>query len=205
MKTIFSKIAKATVIATMAVSGLVYANSCTNLDETAYTFIDPNAFYKTEADFNAALNNAYHYFGRIFSDQRGTFFRLNLMTEDYEPNYRKEQPLLDITNLWEEDINNISYTMANTWSRSYIAINDANIVIGRVKENGGDLSETVKNRLRGQALFLRGYAYYTLVRIYGDCPIITEYTQTAEGLDVEREPANKVWEPTFASVINVFK
>ena len=200
MKTIISKIAKAAVAAAIAISGLSFANSCTNLDETAYTFIDPNSFYKTEADFDAALNNAYHYFGRIFSDQRGTFFRLNLLTEDFEPNYRKEQPLLDVTNLWEEDINNIARTMANTWSRSYIAINDANIVLGRLEENGGELSQTVKDRMRGQALFLRGYAYYTLVRIYGDCPIPTGYTQTADGLEMEREPAEKVWERVFADL-----
>ena len=197
MKTIFSKIAKSVAIAAIAVSGLTFNHSCTNLDEKAYTFIDPNLFYTTEEDFNAALNNAYHYFGRIFSDQRGTFFRLGLLTEEQEPNYRKEQPLLDVTNLWQEDINNVARTMANVWGRSYVAINDANIVIGRLEESGDKISSVAAQRLRGQALFLRAYSYYMLVRIYGDCPIPTKFTQSVDGLEMPRESADKVWEQIF--------
>lgn len=199
MKTIFSKIAKTVAIAAVAVSGLTFTN-CTNLDEKAYTFIDPNTFYTSEEDFDAALNNAYHYFSRVFSDQRGTFFRLCLLTEEMAPNYRKEQPLLDVTNLWEEEINNVARTMASTWGRSYIAINDANIVLGRLEENGANISDTAKKRLRGQALFIRGYSYYMLVRIYGACPIPTTYTQSIEGIEMPRESVDKVWEQIFSDL-----
>lgn len=44
----------------------------------------------------------------------------------------------------------------------YIGINRANTVIDRV--SGGNLNETVKNRVVGEALFLRAWNYFNLVR-----------------------------------------
>lgn len=54
----------------------------------------------------------------------------------------------------------------------YIGINRANTVIDRV--SGGNLNETVKNRVVGEALFLRAWNYFNLVRAYGRVPLYTE-------------------------------
>lgn len=52
----------------------------------------------------------------------------------------------------------------------YIGINRANTVIDRV--SGGNLNETVKNRVVGEALFLRAWNYFNLVRAYGRVPLL---------------------------------
>lgn len=58
MNTILSQLKKYTVLGAVALAAVVYTG-CTNLDENPYTFIDPDKFYNSEADINAALDNTY--------------------------------------------------------------------------------------------------------------------------------------------------
>ena len=43
-----------------------------------------------------------------------------------------------------------------------------------------------------QAKFLRGFNYFSLVRLYGDCPIITEETDLVKDV-IERQPIRDVY------------
>ena len=67
------------------------------------------------------------------------------------------------------------------WREWYYTINVCNFITSRTEcEN---LSEAMK-RVRGQALFLRGLAYYNLAGYYQNPPLITDYAQysSMEGL-----------------------
>ncbi len=57
---------------------------------------------------------------------------------------------------------------SNAWSR----IRNVNECINGITNSTG-LTETEKNELLGQAIFLRAWCYYYLVRYYGGVPIIT--------------------------------
>ncbi len=195
MNTILSHIKKYTAFGAVALAALTYTG-CTNLDENPYTFIDPGQFYKTESDVNAALNNAYHAFRNIASSTRNYVTPIEVLTDQGEANYRKETQH-HYRNTWS-DMENINNTFSDLWSKSYVAINDANIVIGRV--DGVSMSDESRNRLKGQALFLRAYSFYHLVRIYGGCPIPTTYTAGVTGLKTARESADKVWEQIFSDL-----
>lgn len=58
------------------------------------------------------------------------------------------------------------------WESSYRGIANANLAITNIPEISMD--ETLKQRLLGEAYFLRAYYYYNLVRIFGSVPLITE-------------------------------
>ena len=194
MTKILSILGKSAVVASLVAVGTQFT-SCTNLDEDARTFLNPNNFYNTEADFQGSLNNAYYMARLTITDRRSTFLPLEFHTECAEPNYRKEQPYLDNCNLLN-DVNNVDYNYANVWKNAYATINDANIVIGRLQESSS-VTGTVADRLRGQALFLRAYSYYMLVRIYGGCPIRTDYTKGLDGAEAPRNTADEVWKQIF--------
>ncbi len=58
------------------------------------------------------------------------------------------------------------------WQSSYRGIANANLAITNIPEISMD--EDLKQRLLGEAHFLRAYYYYNLVRIFGSVPLITE-------------------------------
>lgn len=75
--------------------------------------------------------------------------------------------------------NSLLSTTANVntlWRNTYSQIYAANAVIEGVN-NSSNLSESVKNQIRGEALFIRAFLHFHLMSVYGDIPYIktTDY------------------------------
>ena len=62
--------------------------------------------------------------------------------------------------------------MTNVWTASYQMINRANLVLS--KAPGVTDNTALRDRLVGEAKFLRGWAYFELVSQWGDVPVYTE-------------------------------
>src|SRR5699024_5591192 len=63
----------------------------------------------------------------------------------------------------------------SAWSNLFSGINRANVLLENVDKNT-ELDESLRNRVRGEALFLRGYYYFILVQSFGGVPIFTAPT-----------------------------
>ena len=77
----------------------------------------------------------------------------------------------------------------NTWNDNYQFIRAINIGL----ENLGMLSEQdqdLKNRLNGELLFLRAFAYFELVKRFGGVPIITRSLKLQDDLNIPRNTFN---------------
>ena len=61
------------------------------------------------------------------------------------------------------------------WRDNYHVVNRANLVLSRI--NQGNMAGTNIDRIKGQALFLRALAYYTLATYYQEVPLFTDYAQ----------------------------
>ena len=61
------------------------------------------------------------------------------------------------------------------WRDNYHVVNRCNLVLSRIEEAG--LTGTGIDRIKGQALFLRALAYYTLATYYQEVPLFIEYSQ----------------------------
>jgi len=85
--------------------------------------------------------------------------------------------------------NNHSYQADNTsinttWFAIYAAVNEANQVIDKVTAlQSADLTDTEKNRIIGEAYFIRALSLFDLGRTWGNVPIITKATVTAHDFD----------------------
>lgn len=82
------------------------------------------------------------------------------------------------------DIDNFTHNAGNfifnnIWSGHFSAIISANKAIDVL--NKGSLEATAKNRLLGEARFLRGLYYFNLVRFFGGVPKITTAPLASEG------------------------
>lgn len=64
------------------------------------------------------------------------------------------------------------------WRDNYHVVNRSNFVLAKV--DGVSMSEDSYNQIKGQALFLRGLAYYNLATYYQTVPLFTDYTDYAD-------------------------
>ena len=67
------------------------------------------------------------------------------------------------------------------WREWYYTINVCNFILSRIGDDDSQLSENMR-RIKGQALFIRGLAYYNLAGYYQNPPLITSY-DTYSSLD----------------------
>ena len=81
--------------------------------------------------------------------------------------------------------------VGNYWGTAYNEIYAANAVYEGV-EASSSLAEEDANRLKGEALFVRGLLHFYLVNLYGDIPYITS-TDYNENSTVSRMPVDEVY------------
>ncbi|ULQ54720.1 RagB/SusD family nutrient uptake outer membrane protein [Flavihumibacter fluvii] len=58
------------------------------------------------------------------------------------------------------------------WAKNYFHIQNANLLLSKIDAIPGD--EGTRQRIKGEVMFLRAYAYYQLVSDYGGVPLISE-------------------------------
>lgn len=78
------------------------------------------------------------------------------------------------------------------WTRIYRGIFYSNIVISKI-DDLQDVEETTKNRLLGEARFLRAYYYFELVRSFGGVPLMREPAKAGE-YNIPRATAEEVYQ-----------
>lgn len=99
-------------------------------------------------------------------------------------------------------------TRANTnlesaWLSLYKVIYRTNLILQSV--DNVQMSETQKNNIVGQASFLRGMAYFNLVRLWGNVPLITKVQTVDEARENTRADKAKIYEQIITDLNNAKK
>jgi tetratricopeptide (TPR) repeat protein len=132
------------------------------------------SYFLTEDDFNKATLGIYSKMSDFFWYNGGaggspiTVFLLP--GDDITTNQSNEE--FEVFGSLQPSNGRLSYL----YSRLYQMINRAILVIQKVNEEKGDVYKTpnMKNYNKGEALFLRGYAYYNLWNLFGTSPLVTD-------------------------------
>ncbi len=83
--------------------------------------------------------------------------------------------------------------LISTWRNYYKAITRANTLLEKI--NIADAAVvTNKNRHIGETEFLRALAYFDLVRIFGDVPLVTKSLSIDESYKIPREKVAKIYD-----------
>jgi hypothetical protein len=77
--------------------------------------------------------------------------------------------LVQFDNFTSEPTNNL---LSGWYSENYVAITRANLVL--VNIDNVDTDEALKNRLKAENRFIRAFAYFNLVKVFGGVPIVLE-------------------------------
>ena len=156
-------------IAIIAITVFFFSCKESFLDLTPDTANSASSFFQTKDQFTQAVNSAYAPLGGIYT---GTFW---LLTELRSDNGSYQQNTADRSGINREEIDEFRETDQNTnlqsfFNASYLGISRSNIVLEKI--GAATFDQAIKDRLEGEALFLRGFYYFNLVRTFGDVPLV---------------------------------
>lgn len=162
------------------------------LDLYPLTSANKDDFYKTATDFQYAVTAIY---GTLQTDGIANEFEFGDLPGDdtYAQSARTIQGDVDFDNLDLSPSSKASTSIiANRWNNCFIGISRANIVIDRIVSVSMDAG--LKNQYLGEAKFLRAFFYFTLVKTFGDVPLIVKEIQSvSESYNYGRENKEKVY------------
>jgi hypothetical protein len=161
------------------------ATSCqdeflTIVPETALSSV---TFFTKEADFQQAVNGAYVPLRRIVND------RAYLLGEMHSDNTYYARNILFGATEQQEDIADFAIPTANGVTANVHVLNQYRLdyqIIARTNQilatiDNVEFNADSKNNIKGQAHFLRAYAYFELVRYFGKAPLhLTPVTNRQE-------------------------
>ena len=140
-------------------------SSCNVLEEEPFTQPSTENFYQNETDALAALTAAY---ARLKSG-------MGYYKQQFMPTLFASSDQGLSTYLYNEFkrgiVTSTNQSLNNLWKELYLGIREANNVIANVPEI--EMDEELKNRIIGEAKFLRALHYFNLVRCFGEVPLRT--------------------------------
>ncbi|WP_416865296.1 MAG: RagB/SusD family nutrient uptake outer membrane protein [Imperialibacter sp.] len=166
-------------------------SSCNDFLELEPEYVvSETGFYKTAKDFDTGLIGAYSGLQDLHS--LSLLYITELTTDNAEIQWSSPTTA-------ESECDEMNMTLANSfvgevWSDSFTAISRANTILSKL--DGVDISEALKSQYRGEALFLRAYNYFNLVRLFGDLPLITVSFKSPKEIadfDMGRKPASEIY------------
>ncbi|HWJ91827.1 MAG TPA: RagB/SusD family nutrient uptake outer membrane protein, partial [Flavisolibacter sp.] len=128
--------------------------------------VSVDVLYKTDKDFQDAVTGIY---SALMAQYQNFWMFADLRSDDSKQEIPSNVTAFSLDNFTIGSDNSL---LKDTWRNYYRVINRANTVLDKIKE--ADVS-IVKNKARyiAEAKFLRALAYFDLVRIFGDVPMIT--------------------------------
>ena len=168
--------------------------SCSDfLDEQDPSNLQPESFYNNGKQAEAAIAAVYADL-RFLGGGAGIFsvnFQMLMAPTGTTTTLTAQNS--DLNNLYSLTYDENTVHVQNYWAGLYKIISNANLVIANVP---GIINMDVvqRNKIVGEAKFLRAWAYFQAVRIWGDIPIITEPQNAAsEDFLPTRSPQDEVY------------
>ena len=161
------------------------------LDKAPLDSINTANFFQTEADAVAAINGAYQPL------QWPKLYNLRIWTTDIWAANSVVGAGGGTDGIETQDIANFVTATDNAaaldiWRGPAPGILRCNLVLKNVP--GMNISQSLKDRILGEAHFLRAHYYFILVRLFGDIPLITEPQTPEDDLRPSRTARDKVYE-----------
>ncbi len=178
---------KIIIVALLAITGIVACTKKLNvLDENNPT---SESYFKTAAELQNGVNAIYSSLRSAQLVGREWFFTHDMRGgEAATGGAQLEAPRAEL--LAQPSPAPSNGVMSDVWSGCYRMINRANQIIGKAPEVTDNVD--LRDRLVGEAKFLRAWAYYELVSQWGDVPLYTETVTSATGYQ-PKSPAADIY------------
>ncbi|RDB07970.1 RagB/SusD family nutrient uptake outer membrane protein [Runella aurantiaca] len=165
-----------TIISLLLIAGVLI--SCNDLlVENPVGLATADSYYSTPKGIEDGLKATYTPL-RNFYGREHSFFLTVTGTDMYTNGFGGATNNPDYNNYSPNFLGSSAY-VKTIWDNFYVGINQANAVIGRAPKVAG-LNAVQRNRIIGEARFLRALYYFHLVEQYGDIHFTLEETQGVE-------------------------
>ncbi len=173
-----------------AIVFLLTCSSCEKLiEEKVYTSLDSETLYENVSGCEAALSGVYspftgfNYYGNVFSE----------LTLNLSGIYTAQTTQVD--NRFA--INSSTAFIGQHWAAIWQVVARANDVIYFVDKSS--INQDVKNRIMGEAYYIRAKNYFDLVRLWGGVPLRLE-PSTLATIHKKRASADEVYEQILSDL-----
>jgi starch-binding outer membrane protein, SusD/RagB family len=163
------------------------------LEEEPRTFTEPEVLMQSADGVEQAVNGIYNGASRAYQ-YRYYVMNFGITTDDFY--YRGN-------NSSRRALQNFVFTPTNSnidrlWEGLVYGVSRANMVLDNFPETGSlgiSNEEQFLNYKKGEALFLRGWYYYSLVNAFGEVPLLTKFN------DAELFPSNSTIAAIYEQII----
>jgi hypothetical protein len=176
------------IIAILIIAPLMLLSACKKsfIERSPISTVSTDVLYKTDKDFKDALVGIYGGYQAeyqnmwLYGDMRGD--------DSWDELVKGTAAAMD-----NFTINNDDGVINGTWRNYYNIINRANMLLFKIEEADPAIV-TNRNIYISEAKFLRALAYFNLVRIFGDVPVVTTPISIEEAYKSARIPVSQVYE-----------
>jgi len=157
----------------MLIGIFAFSASCNNdvLDKVNPNELSIDTYFKTGNDIVSAVNAAYSSLQAQQLYAREYFFLHDMRSDEMQPGGGQlEAHRAQVLNGVHRVDNQV---VTDVWQGWYRVIHQANTVIEYAPKATEEVTGELKNRVVGEAKFLRGWAYFELVSLWGGVPLIT--------------------------------
>lgn len=162
------------------------------------TQLSSATFFTKEADFQQAVNAAYVPLRTIFNDRSWLLSEMHSDNTYYarNPAFGATEQQEDLADFALPEANGVTSNthVLNQYRQDYLIIARTNQILSAI--DGVEFGADSKNNIKGQAMFLRAFAYFELVRYFGKVPLhltpVTNRSEAALPLASEEEIYNQI-------------
>lgn len=153
--------------------------------------ISDQSFYQNQNDFETALVGVYSTFRGLYSGSVVHYIG-ELTTDNTEIQW--SSPSADEMQLDQNGVTATNAFVRSAWNTCLYTISQSSNILNRI--DAVNFDQTTKNRIKGEAQFLRAFSYFYLVRMFGNVPIATQtFTSPAQvsAADLTLKPKEEVY------------
>ena len=164
---------------------------CDFLNRSPYDSVDTSQGFQTVADAEAAVNAAYQplQWAKLYNMRIWTLDIIAGNSEVGAGGGTDGEETVDLANFIADADN---FAALDLWRGPSPGILRCNFVLQKVPAM--DIDEAIKNRILGEAYFLRAHYYFILVRLFGGVPLQTEPADSDSDLLLPRASADDIYE-----------
>ncbi len=144
------------------------------------------SFWKNKNDFDAAIIATYRAMNNTNAGGDEWITTPNTILNEMLPN----AAFVDLQNLFQTN------SRINWWSSFYLMVHRANQPIANISK--GTMTDAERKSVLAEAKFLRGFAYFNLVRAFGGVPLILTPKSASDLREDARATEQASWEQVIA-------
>ena len=175
----------------MVIILMITFTSCNFLDRKPWDSVDTTNGFQTEADAVAAVNACYQplQWPKLYNMRIWT---LDIIAGESEVGAGGGSDGLETIEMANFIATSDNFAALDLWRGPSPGILRCNFVLKNVPDM--QIDEDLKNRLLGEAYFLRAHYYFILVRLFGGVPMPTEPLTSDSPLKMPRASVDEIYE-----------